>query len=123
MSMKSIESERTGTTDSRGAGRQLLARWVGPRWEYDHYSEDPALGRLEREAQTADWGSVARRQPNPALGMAAVGHASLRGGSVSPARKPLCRSVYRSNRILITVTHRKRAADSPFPYTRRREQP
>jgi len=47
---------------------QNLNRWLvqsGHAWEYDRYSKDPALGRLEAEARRADRGLWAKPDPMP----------------------------------------------------------
>ena len=47
---------------------QNLNQWLvqsGHAWEYDQYSKDPALGRLEREARQAERGLWSKADPVP----------------------------------------------------------
>lgn len=49
-------------------GERNVNRWLvrqGHAWDYDRYSEDPALGGLEREAREADRGLWAATDPVP----------------------------------------------------------
>lgn len=49
--------------DGRNINRWLVAQ--GYAWEYDRYSDDPALGKLEGEARAADRGLWAASSPIP----------------------------------------------------------
>lgn len=45
-----------------------MNRWMverGHTWEYEKYSEDPALGRLKRQARQAGRGLWAQAHPMP----------------------------------------------------------
>lgn len=50
-------------SEGRNVNRWLVQQ--GHAWEYDKYSEDPALGRLEREARLANRGLWAAANPIP----------------------------------------------------------
>jgi len=50
-------------SEGRNVNRWMVKR--GHAWEYDQYSEDPALGRLERQARQADRGLWAAADPVP----------------------------------------------------------
>lgn len=50
-------------TEGRNVNRWLVEQ--GHAWEYDRYSEDPALGPLERKARRADRGLWASESPIP----------------------------------------------------------
>lgn len=50
-------------SEGRNVNRWLVEQ--GHAWEYDKYSRDPALGRLERQARTAGRGLWAEPNPMP----------------------------------------------------------